>query len=270
MFGASKELIKEEDKLLGTDSDEESIRSKREQYFPEIFKYNPISNMSMRQSGKKSNHGLNYDLGANGFAATYGMSIAEARRCYDLYHRAYPSLKVWHSSIRNKLSVDRTLENLFGRKRRFLNRWCDDLFKAAYSYIPQSTVAQLLNGGLIDIYENQDYEQALRDLDILSQVHDSMLAQYPVGKVDQFAEAILRCKDYFDKPMIANGREFSIRTDAKIGFDAKNLFPINIEGTKEELIDSINEAILKATNYRNSQHTVELEDEDEDNEDETE
>lgn len=267
MFGAPKELIREEDELLGTESDEEKIRLIRTERLPEILRYSPVANMSIRQAGKKSNHGLNYDLGANGFAATYGMDIRDARRCYDLYHRAYPSLKVWHAAVRNQLGRDRTLVNLYGRKRRFLGRWCDDLFKAAYSYIPQSTVAQLLNLGLVTLYEDQEKLDFLRPLDILLQVHDSMLAQYPLDNLDGFTQAIKYAKEVFDKPLIANGRQFVIRTDAKVGFDAKNLFKISIEGTEDEIKQSLINATQQAIDYQNSKlKTIELEEEESDEE----
>ena len=269
MFGAPKELIKLEDELLGSESDEEIIRAKRAEKIPEILKYHPIANMSMRQAGKKSNHGLNYDLGANGFAATYGLDLREARRCCDLYHRAYPAIRIWHSHIRTQLGKDRTLTNLFGRKRRFLDRWGDDLFKAAYAYIPQSTVAQLLNKGLIECYERQtsaNYHH-LRWVDLLSQVHDSVLFQFPVSYTEGLARSIISIKEFIEVPLIANGRSFVIRTDAKIGYDAKNLEKVNIEGpiltVKQNLIDVIAKLDTKRQSLAQTTRDI-MEDPDED------
>jgi hypothetical protein len=52
-----------------------------------------------------------------------------------------------------QLSKDRSLINPFGRRRIFMDRWGDELFKEAYSFIPQSTVADKLNrDGLAYIY----------------------------------------------------------------------------------------------------------------------
>ena len=91
--------------------------------------------------GKKSNHGLNYDEGYNTFALINEIEIAEAKRIVNLYHSIYPGIRQWHEFIKRQLSTDRTLTNCFGRKIRFFDGWSDSLFKAAYSALPQSTVA---------------------------------------------------------------------------------------------------------------------------------
>lgn len=247
MFGAPKELLKLESDIIGSESDEQTILQKRKEKCPEILRYHPIANMSCRQAGKKSNHGLNYDLGANGFAATYGLELRESKRCTDLYHRAYPSIRIWHAHIRTQLGKDRTLTNLFGRKRRFLDRWGDDLFKTAYAYIPQSTVAQLLNIGLIESYERQtlpDYG-FLRKMEHLSQVHDSVLFQQDLSDLTAYAQTIKAVKGFVEIPMIANGRTFTIRTDAKVGFDAKNLEEVDITGTVEEISTDLKRVVDK-------------------------
>jgi len=269
MFGAPKELIKLEDEILGSESDESVILQKRKEYCPDILRYHPIPNMSCRQAGKKSNHGLNYDLGANGFAATYGLDLREARRCCDLYHRAYPSIRIWHAHIRTQLGKDRTLVNLFGRKRRFLDRWGDDLFKAAYAYIPQSTVAQLLNKALIDCYEKQtlpDFE-FLRKLELLSQVHDSVLWQRILSDLRGYAQCMLAIKEFAEVPLVANGRSFIIRTDAKVGFDAKNLEKVSIEGTLDEVTANLEQVVAKLLEKQKQTSTAIDLDELEDSED---
>ncbi len=269
MLGAPKELIKLEDEVLGSESDEEVIKAKRQEYCPEILRYHPIPNMSCRQAGKKSNHGLNYDLGANGFAATYGLELREAKRCTDLYHRAYPAIRIWHSHVRTQLGKDRTLINLFGRRRRFLDRWGDDLFKAAYAYIPQSTVAQLLNKGLIDTHEKQGEQEFsfLRKLELLSQVHDSVVFQRDVNELQEYAQCLLAIKQFIEVPLTANGRVFVIRTDAKVGFDMKNLEKVDISGDEDSIVKGLQAAITKLTAAK--PHTeIELELEDSDDEDE--
>ena len=270
MFGAPKDLIKLEDEVLGSESDEEAIRAKRTEYVPDILRYHPIPNMSCRQAGKKSNHGLNYDLGANGFAATYGLDLREAKRCTDLYHRAYPAIRIWHAHVRTQLGKDRTLINLFGRRRRFLDRWGDDLFKAAYAFIPQSTVAQLLNKGLIDVHEKQLEASFsyLRKLELLSQVHDSVVFQRSETELVDYAKCLLAIKQFIEVPLTANGRVFTIRTDAKVGFDMKNLEKVDISGTEESIIEGLQKAITKLTATKTKPIELDLEDSDE--EDETE
>lgn len=246
MFNIPKELIVAEHKVLETSTDEDYILEQRMKHVPEILNYkNILPNMSCRQAGKKSNHSFNYGLSPQGFAITYDMELKYARQCYALYHNAYPGLTLWHQHIRNKLGKDRTLENLFGRKRRFLNRWNDDLFKAAYSYIPQSTVGQLLNHGIVETYYQQDLPEFgfLRKWDLLNQVHDSMVFQYPIEDLEGLAKTIKQIQKNLDTKLYCNGREFVIKTDCKIGLNCKDLFDVNLYAEEENLIAQLQDVI---------------------------
>jgi len=220
-----------------------------------------------------SNHSFNYGLSANGFAIQYNLELRYAKQCYQLYHNAYPGLTLWHQHIRNKLSKDRTLENLFGRKRRFLNRWNEDLFKAAYSYIPQSTVGQLLNIGIVETYYQQDREglEFLKKWDLLNQVHDSMVFQYPANDPVGFAKTIKQIQENLNVKMYANGREFIIKTDGKIGLNCKKLYTLDIAEPTEEVQKQIENLIANQLAPKTEEITInldELEDEDSMEEDE--
>lgn len=246
MFGIPKELISKEHEVLETSTDEDYILEQRLKYVPEILKYkNILPNMSCRQAGKKSNHSFNYGLSPQGFAIQYDMELKYAKQCYSLYHNAYPGLSLWHQHIRNKLGKDRTLENLFGRKRRFLNRWNEDLFKAAYSYIPQSTVGQLLNWGIVETYYQQDLEgfEYLRKWDLLNQVHDSMVFQYPLSDIEGLAKTIKQIQKNLDPKLYCNGRQFVIKTDCKIGLNCKDLYGVDLYAEEENLIAQLKSVI---------------------------
>jgi DNA polymerase I-like protein with 3'-5' exonuclease and polymerase domains len=238
--------------------------------------------MSCRQAGKKSNHSFNYGLSPQGFAIQYDLELKYAKQCYQLYHNAYPGLTLWHQHIRNKLSKDRTLENLFGRKRRFLNRWNDDLFKAAYSYIPQSTVGQLLNHGIIETYYAQDLAEFgfLKDWDLLNQVHDSMVFQYRVfdiledgtkvinkDQVEKLAKTIEFVQRSLDVKLYANGREFIIKTDCKIGLNCKKLMGIDIYNAQPDMINELMQTIEDKLLQRPiSEKLIDIDEEEEDEE----
>lgn len=218
MYGAPIELIEKEAKIIGNSTDESWIKEQREKYCPEVFAYNPPINMSMRQASKKSNHGFNYDLGPNGFSDANQMPLDDSKRCHMSYHRSYPGLRQWYKRTVEELQTkNRTLETYFGRRRWFADRWADDMFKAAYAYRPQSTVADLVNLGLIEMYKDQkDY---MKYVDILGQVHDSVLIQYPIDRLDDFAKAAVQIKQYMEPTITYGGREHVIATDMKIGID---------------------------------------------------
>jgi len=169
-----------------------------------------------------SNHGLNYDEGYNTFALTNEIEIAEAKRIISLYHKIYPGIRQWHEFVRRQLSTDRSLTNCFGRKIRFLDAWGDTLFKSAYSSIPQSTVGDVTNMGMRDIY-NSDLTDltGVANIDIMAQVHDSVLMQVPITVLDddRFFTIVDRVYNYISPELEYNQRKFKIATDSKFGLN---------------------------------------------------
>lgn len=246
MFSAPESLIEKEDKILGSCTEPTEIEYKRNTHCPEVFNYPILPNMSMRQAGKKCNHSFNYGLGANGFANNYDMSLSTAKACYALYHKSYPGIKHGHERIRNKIIVDRTLVNGFGWKRRFLGRLDDDTFRQAYAFYGQSTVGRNLNEGIITTYNDQydpERKSSMYDVDIFTQVHDSLKGQYPdsESRFRDFAKALKRMQENLDIPLKANGKEYIIKTDAKVGYNLKNLETIPLYGTVEEIVEKLKE-----------------------------
>ena len=218
MFNVPIELIQEENKLIGHETDPGRIAKLREK-LPglEVARFLP-RNMSLRQAGKKSNHGLNYGEGPRMFALQNEIPEFEAKRLVDLYHAAYPNIRnVWHRRIQNEMRSGRVLINFFGRKRRFLDKLGDQLFKAAYAHEPQSTVSDNLNVGMVHIYNDRSPE--MLDLELLAQVHDSLLSQYPLADIGRLAACIAKQCKHMNIPITIRGRTFTIKTDVKVGLN---------------------------------------------------
>lgn len=127
--------------------------------------------------GKTANHAFNYDLGYVSFARRYEIPRSDSKFIHSGYHKVYPGVKKMHNMIKNQLRSNRRLTNLLGRTRVFMDRWSDPLFKEAYSFIPQSTVADIINRyGMLEIYNDQETYSAV---ELLNQVHDSIIFQIP-------------------------------------------------------------------------------------------
>lgn len=176
-------------------------------------------NFSERFWGKKANHGLNYDLGYKTFAFLYEIPEADAKFIVERYHKAYPGVRQYHAWVRHQLSTNRTLENIFGRKRLFLDRWGDELFKSSYSFIPQSSVAEIINRrGLLYIYYNQEL---FKPVDLLLQVHDNIVFQMNYKKYswEEQAKCILLIKESLEQPLNWRGTEFSIPISLEVGIN---------------------------------------------------
>ena len=225
LTGIPDALIIKDNDLIGHLSDPTEINTIRTSrvFSPEekiLFaksRFIPRS-MSIRQCGKKSNHGLNYDEGYKTFALINEIGEGEAKIiCRDYKTVTYPGVKRWHQFTQEQLAKERILYNFFGRKQRFLDGWSDQLFKSAYSFIPQSTVSDLLNWGIIKTYEDKGH--CLDGLEILAQVHDSLLLQVPLGDWKKIADAMHRVREHLNPELEYHGRTFHIGTDMKIGLD---------------------------------------------------
>lgn len=227
--GAPPDLVERESKVVGMHTDPNTISDLRRQ-LPElqVGGYFLPRIMSIRQAGKKSNHGLNYDMRPRRFAMETELDERDAKRIYDAYLTvAYPGITVWWEGIRNQLRKDRTLTNCFGHKRRFLDQWGTELFQAAYSFLPQSTVVQMVNRGMSRIYADQS--DLFRQFEILAQVHDSILTQHIVTPTFIEAARVAKKIDEYLSPVIQySGREFNIKTDLKMGISWGHMHPVNL------------------------------------------
>ena len=165
-----------------------------------------------RNAGKTVRHAVSYSAGPTVLANRLGVSLADAKRLTELYHQANPFLRAWYSAIQMELKKTRSLTNLFGRKHRFLDRWGDGLFRSAYSFIPQSTVGDLLNKALIKIYDEQQHVSY--DMRILLQLHDAV---YITVKEANVMEAVRMLRKCMMIPLEHNYEKFYIDVDFKVG-----------------------------------------------------
>lgn len=243
MFGVPEELILMENKIVGHESDVATIEELRHK-LPDLKRLNFIPrNMSMRQSGKKANHGLNYDEGYRTFALTNEMVEADAKRVINFYHSIYPGIRQWYQAVQTQLRHNRILTNCMGRKYKFMDAWGDSLFKAAYSFNPQSTVADNVNWGIIYAYE--DVSPKMQPLEILGQVHDSILFQYPIYLLPDLVEVIRKIQGYMEPELEYMGRSFTIKTDMKAGFNWGELEELELGKPDDQLEQDLKRLIDK-------------------------
>ena len=193
---------------------------------------------SERFWGKKANHGLNYDLGYKSFALYYEIPEVEAKFIVSSYHTAYPGVRQYYEWVQNKLRDDRILQNAFNRKRKFMDRWGHTLFKEAYSWIPQSSVADKLNrDGVLFIYRNQQW---FKEVELLNQVHDSILFQIPINVgLERHADILTRIKDSLESPITWRTKSFSIPVDLEMGVNLKTTSAVDL--SKDSMKDAIEE-----------------------------
>jgi len=130
-------------------------------------------------------HGTNYYGKARGIAGQTGLLVHEVERVQQWYLGKFPRIKThWHEKVINMLRTGRSVTNAFGFRRFYFDR-LDEIITEAMAWIPQSTVALVINHALCNISEN------LPDVDVLLQVHDSLTMQTATAKL---AETIPRIR----------------------------------------------------------------------------
>ena len=146
-----------------------------------------------RQTIKSIAHGWNYGRGAKSIAEELGLTKKEVEIFIQKLNATFPNIPAWHLKLQQQLKATRTLITPFGRKRTFMGRWGDDLFREAYAFVPQSTVADYTNKALLRLcalynsnikYTDEILEFIKRNMNditlqnvkIIHQCHDEILA----------------------------------------------------------------------------------------------
>lgn len=167
-------------------------------------------NDELRTIGKTIRHATNYSAGPGVVASRLGCTLSQAKGLLESYHAGTPQLRMWHKKIQDLLRHNRVLSNLLGRKHKFLKAWGDDLFRSAYSFIPQSTVGDLLNLSLVRLYESYGEQ-----VNIALQLHDAIYAWTTPELADWTATVM---KQSMLIPLTStHGEEYYIDVDFTIG-----------------------------------------------------
>lgn len=122
-------------------------------------------------------HLVNYLGGIGTLAAALQAPEWEAQRFTDKWFSLHPRILDWHNRIANQLSKQRFVSNAFGYRRFYFDR-THDLLPEAIAWIGQSTTACVTNRAFKRLASSSE----LRELDfqMLLQVHDELVFQYPV------------------------------------------------------------------------------------------
>ena len=188
--------------------------------FKAFQKSDPKQAKLQRDIGKKTSHGAQRDMRGLRMSDTIlkdsGLFVSpEACDKYlGIYHRRYPAIRgSYFRDIRRLCMRDKCLVNSWGRCWDI--RWDridDELYRQAYSFLPQSEVADLLNQwGLIPTYY---YMTSLYNRPPNVQVHDSLLLS--VHAADAYDVALF-VKDSLERPRLYAGNKLVIPVEFKIG-----------------------------------------------------
>lgn len=129
-------------------------------------------------------HGTNYLGTADGIAPRIGLLVQETERIQKWYFGLAKEIQIWQNDIKRQVEGRRYVQNAFGYRNYFFDRIEGTIFNQAVAWVPQSTVACLINRAWVSI------EDGMPEAEILMQVHDSLLGQVPTSRKQELLPKI--------------------------------------------------------------------------------
>lgn len=148
-------------------------------------------------------HGTNYLGQAAGLARRLGLSTYEVGKIQKWYFGKYPEIREWQKELIKQIDGRGWVENVFGHRCYFLGRISDKSYREGVAWIPQSTVARIIDTGLVRIDALEQVERL--PIYLLNQVHDSLDGEYPTAKEEELLSKILKACEVelpYERPRI--------------------------------------------------------------------
>lgn len=185
-----------------------------------------------RYLGKKSNHASAYGMEPPRQAEVINkesdkppfvtVTLTQTTVMNKRWHEYY-NIKSWWGQIQEQLNrQQRVLYNYYGFPRTFYQIWGNELFKEAYAFKPQSTVADHFNGathpelgipgGFLELYKRHVRDKHYYE--VINHAHDSVLLHVPKPVSD---DLIYEIRSILERPLVVEGEMFTIPVDAERG-----------------------------------------------------
>lgn len=191
---------------------------------------------------KKIVHGTNYMMGAKTFienatikilykaAESLNIQIVEipkkghpnqktlrqfAQSLLDVYHKPFPRIKAWYGELKDEIRSSGKLVSPLGHTRVFFGDIDKNhnMLRGAVAHQPQNLSVTILNKGFMRAYQ-EIVIPSQGEFRLKAQIHDSILAQYPISKRDKYIPKLVEC---MQNPVVIHGRTLRIPLDAKFG-----------------------------------------------------
>lgn len=171
------------------------IESAREYYHdPTISKYTPDGGLNIKYDNfKRFSHGTHYLGTPHGLSQRIGLTVQEASKTQQWYFGKYPEIKRWQNSFVETVKRTHSVSNKFGFVRHYFGRIDDSTYREAIAWLPQSTVAILVNKIWLRIWEETRGDPGLAE--VLLQVHDSLCGQFPTTRESEALDLLRRSGD---------------------------------------------------------------------------
>jgi len=171
--------------------------------------------MTYRDLAKRLGHGTNYD-GLSAVAQATHLPMSQIKAFQARYFEGFPCIKAWHEWVQEQLNTTRQITTLYRRRRTFFGRPNDKkVFREAVAFAPQSMTGDEMNSGWMRLWRSKPYRAGR--LQVLNQVHDSLLIQYREEDEDWIVPFIIETlTEQFE---LKGGRIFVMPVEAAIGWN---------------------------------------------------
>lgn len=159
-------------------------------------------------------NGSNYGMGVAKLASMAGISQSLAQGLQDYYFDLCWEVRKWQQRIARDIKTKGFISNIYGRRGWYVNNNDPMLLNKALAFIPQSTIADLINHAMVEI------DRRLPNATITLQVHDSLVVQYPTEKAEYYRQHIINCMEiplpYTPKLVIPAGIQVSTKSYGEV------------------------------------------------------
>jgi len=150
---------------------------------------------------------------------------SKAEFLIESYHSLAPELRtLWYPRIRSVVRATRCIHDAFGRRRLFLDRMDEDLFRKAYAQRPQSSIVTVTNIGVRRLVA-QGYS-------VVAQVHDSIVCEVPAESV---ASSLRDLETAMTSTVETWGGPIIIPVELKIGYSWGDLHEVDLKSPLPDL-----------------------------------
>jgi len=178
-------------------------------------------NLSFRDLAKKLGHGSNYLGRPKTMAGHTKVDQAMIEDFQYRYFGAFPLIGSvhsrshdpnWHNWVTTQVSSFGYITTLMGRRRFFYGNPQDEAtIREAVAYEPQSLTGDEINTGMLRLWRSD------KPIQLLCQVHDSLLTQVPEEMAEELCEWGL--EQLRVTLRLRGGRDFTVPTECKVGWN---------------------------------------------------
>jgi hypothetical protein len=138
---------------------------------------------------KRIQHGSNYGLTPFGISMIAQIPKQQATRAYENYMQEFDNIPAWQDWVREQVQGRKPLVNPLGRTVVLFGRpWDKHTWRQGLAFLPQSALADIDDIALWLVWHDLE-EQGVQ---LLAQVHDALLHQFPTGRYDLEREVLQR------------------------------------------------------------------------------